>query len=146
MCGGCPGLHHVKPPDFGRVGGFNRRNGDFFGTRMGGGHIAGHPFLQQQIDRLHHRNGVEPGAQLAVLHGVGDRGDGHPLMMGHETADDGMGFPLGQAGRREIDRLVKSIAALRPHRIQPGEVGNGSYRVNHSGKASGIGGHNPVLT
>ena len=78
--------------DGGRIALLNCGNQHFGGARRSTGHIARNAFLQQQFDTLNHRVRVEAVTQAAVLQGIGNRGDGHALMVRHETAHDGMGF------------------------------------------------------
>ena len=48
----------------------------------------GSPFLQQELGRLDDRLGVKAGAHRAVVERVGDRDQGHALMVRHIGADD----------------------------------------------------------
>ncbi len=60
-------------------------------------HLARHPLLKEQFGRLHHGFGVEARLHPAAGQGVGDRHDGHALVVGHEGADDRIALPGGHA-------------------------------------------------
>ena len=131
-----------------QLGGISRiGGGDAYlgGAGAGGGHIARHAFLQQQVNRLHHGHGMKAGAQAAGLNGIGDGGDRHALMMGHEAAHDHGALALRYAFGGEIHRFIKAVAAFGPKRGQTGKVCHGSGGVDHGGKAGGIGGDDAVL-
>ncbi len=78
----------------------------FLGTRMGDGDIARRALLQQELARLDHRLGVEASAHHPVEQGVGESHDRHALVVRHVGAHDRLLPAFGQAGRREVDRLV----------------------------------------
>ena len=124
---------------------FDRSHQHFFGPRRGKGCIARYPFLQQQLDPLDHRLGVEPPAQAAVLQGVGDGGDGHALMMRHETAHNHMARPFRQTRGREIQRLVKTEPACAAKRCKRRIIPHRRLRINHRRQPGGIGCDHPVL-
>ena len=145
MCCGRFRRRIVEPSDLGRIKGISRTDRDLFGPGAGHGDIAGDPLLQQQLDRLHHRQGMEPRPEQAVLHHIGDGGNGHALMMGHETADNRMDLPFGQPAGGEIHSFVKAEPPFGPQCCQTRVVDHGSHRINHRGQPRGIGGDDPVL-
>ena len=114
------------------------RGSDLGSPGMGGGNVAGHALLQQQLGRLHHRLAVEPGAHGAAEHGVGDGHDRHALVMRHEGAHHRELGTERDARRREVERLIEAIGAPRAALDQPGEVFDGRTRVNHGGKGRRI--------
>ena len=81
--------------------------------------LPGRLFLQQELRRLDHRIGMEARAQPAVEDDVRDGGDRHALMVGHVVVDDRAGFALRHPRRREIDRVVETVAAERAELLQP---------------------------
>ncbi len=109
----------IKHPHGWRIADFGGSDQHILRARRGGGDIARHTFVQQQLNALDHRFGVKPIAQAAILQRVGDGGDRHALMMRHETAHDGVVAFLGNAGGGEIDRFVKAVAPSAP-RLQAG--------------------------
>ena len=137
---GCRRLYRrvfKRPDDWGVVM-FSRGNQHFGRTRRGTGDVAGNALLQQKFGASDHRLGVKPVAQAPILQSIGDRRDRHALMVRHEAADEGAGFPGGQARRREVHRLVESIAPLGSKVGQCGIVLHGGNRVDHCGKTGGV--------
>ncbi len=82
---------------------------------------------------------MEAVAHQAAGQGVGDRGDGHALVVGHEGVDDRHLFALGDARGRIVERLVKPVAAASPGGLQPFEIAGGGFRVDHAGQGRGVG-------
>jgi hypothetical protein len=70
-------------------------------------------------------------AHLAIVQSVGDGDDGHALVMGHEIAHDGNVFVIGKPRAREIERLVKTVAAERAQRGETGVIALRAVRVHH---------------
>ena len=104
-----------------------------------------HAFLQQQLDRLNDRLGMEAVAQHAVLQDVGDGGDGHALMMRHEAAHHDIRRLVMNPGCGEIQRLVKAVAPLRAQARQSGKIPQRRLRIDHRRQTRGIGRDHPVL-
>ena len=96
-------------------------------------------FLQQQFAGLDHRFAVEVATQSSLHQGVGDGGDGHPLMMRHDVAHDDEGAIDGQSRKGEIDRLEEPEVALGLHRSQAGEVIQRGAGRDHGRQRRGIG-------
>ena len=112
---------------------------------MGDRDIARRALLQQQLGRLDHRLGVEARAHDAVEQRVGDGDHRHALVMGHVGAHDRLRLTLGQARRREVERLVEAVAAAPADLGQRREVGRGGRRIDHGGERRRIGRDDGVL-
>ncbi len=88
-------------------------------TGLGDGCLARDPLLQQQLGGLHARVGVEAPHHRVVEQHVGERDEGHALVVGHEGAHDGSagragalaGSQLADRGVRVVDRLVVAVGA-----------------------------------
>ena len=89
---------------------------------------------------------MEPGAHRPVHQGVGNRHNGHALMMRHIGPDDDHILAFRHAGRGIIERFVKSIAAQGAHAAQPHHVLAGRTRVNHGRERRGVGRNNSIVT
>ena len=84
-------------------------------------------------------------SHLAVMQRVGKRHDGHALMMGHIGAHDFELRALRQAGRGVIDRFVPAIRAADAETLQGDIVSRRRGRIDHRGKAAGIGRDHDVV-
>ncbi|OAG75122.1 hypothetical protein Amal_03708 [Acetobacter malorum] len=80
-----------------------------------------------------------------VQNRIGDRENGHALMVRHVSADKGHSLVLGDALGRIIQRFKKAIAPLCAGFFQNGEIGNSFLRINHCGQQRGVGCHNHIL-
>ena len=88
---------------------------------------------------------MEPGAHPSVLQGVGDRHDGHALMMGHDGADDRDALVLRKARRSEIEGFVEAVATARSHGGEARVVRSRPLRVDHGRETRRIGRDHDVL-
>ena len=131
MGGRCCFSGGVKSADNGRIAVFYGGDQHFGGTWRRAGHIAGDTLLQQQFYALDHWFRMKKIAQAPVLHGVGDSGDGHALMMRHKTAHNGVRLIGLQARWCEINRLIKTVAPFGPQFSQIGIVPHSRQRINH---------------
>ena len=78
----------------------------------------GRSFLQQELSGLDDRLGVKAGAHRTVVERVGDRDQGHPLMMRHIGANDRHFLTLRETRRRVVQGLIATIPATAAGRRQ----------------------------
>ena len=74
---------------------------------------------------------MEAPAHGTVVQRVGDRDDGHALVMGHVGADDGNIAALGQTGLGIVQRVIPAVAAARADCGETGQVMQCGRRVHH---------------
>ena len=116
LVGGREAAHHRRRQIAGLHGGC-----DLFRPRPGDRHVARRALLEQQLGRLHERHRMEAGRHAAVLahvEDIGEREEGHPLVMRHVGAHHREVLPLRQAHRRVVDRLIEAEAAGRSCLLQ----------------------------
>ena len=107
--------------------------------RRGRRDLAWHALLQKQLRRLNDRLGVEAVSHHAVQQGVGDRGDRHALVVGHEGAHNGDALAVRDPGPREVQRLVETVTAAGADGLEALEVPHGGLRVDHACQGGGVG-------
>ncbi len=113
------------------------------GTR--GIHLARRAFVQEEFGRLDDRLGVKTGAHRAVVEHVGERDQGHALVVRHVRADDGHLLAFGKPGRRVVQRLVPAVAAGRAFTRQMREVLHRRFGRDHRGERRRVRGHHGVV-
>ena len=89
---------------------------------------AGHALLQEELRGLDARVGVQAPHHRVVEQDVGERDEGHALVVGHEGPHDGSAGRVGRlargelAGVRVVDRLVEAVGPLEPRVREAPEV------------------------
>ena len=103
----------------------------------------GHLFLEQQLGSLDARVGVEARRHRSSAghrgERVGQRDDGHALVVRHEGAHDFEARAVGQPFGREVDALVEAEAAARAEPLQALEVADRGQRRVHGCERRRIG-------
>ena len=107
----------------------------FFAVGVDPRHVTRSAFLEQQGCRAHHRFGVEAVPHQAVEHGVVDPDDGHPLVVCHVTANEGVAVVPGVPGGGEIDRLVEAVLASGAEPCEDAIVRCRFARSDHRGQS-----------
>ena len=116
-------------------------------------HLARHAFLQQWRHRGQARVGHRPAARQALQQHIGQRNQGHALVVGHEGADQGVfigagGFAagcIGLARRGVVQRFDEAPAAARAQHLQRAQIGRGRLGFQHGGQGTGIGRHHTFV-
>ena len=108
-------------------------------------HVARRALVQQELGGLHHGLGVEALAQAPAEEHVGERGQGHALVMRHVGAHHRHPGPLGPPRAREVQRLVEAVGALPAQARELDEVSRRRGRVDHGGERGRVGRDHEVL-
>ena len=87
---------------------------------------------------------MEPVAHATLEDDVGHRHHRHTLVVGHVVPDHRVALALGHALRREVDGVVVSVAAERPHAAQALQVFDGLARRELRSEQGGVRGDDGV--
>ena len=109
-----------------------------------GGQLARGALLQQRQQGLNACMRHTPALRHATQEHIGQRHDGHALVVGHVGADQREPLAMGLAFGREVQRLAKTIASARRQRGQPAEVVAGRARIHLGGQRRGIRGNHQL--
>ena len=101
--------------------------------------------MQQQLNALNHRLGVEAFDHTFALQVVGQRQHDHALMVGHVGADNGVLLPQPQVAGGEVERFVKAIATKRLVLYQSLHVCQDGLRRQWQRHKRGIGGNDQII-
>ncbi|OIQ65877.1 hypothetical protein GALL_525600 [mine drainage metagenome] len=88
---------------------------------------------------------MEAVSHQAVQQGIGDRGDRHALVVGHESAHNGNAISVRDPGSREVQRLVETVTAAGAEGLEPLEVPRGGLRVDHARQGGGVGSDHGIV-
>ncbi|MNV10956.1 hypothetical protein D3C71_1015020 [compost metagenome] len=109
-----------------------------------GGQLARGALLQQRQHGFDAGMRRAPALRNATQQHVGQRHDGHALVVGHVGADQREPLAMGLAFGREVQRLVKAVAPPRRQCGQRSEVGAGCAGIHLGGQRRGIGGNHQL--
>ncbi len=114
---------------------------------------ARHALLQQQLRGLHARVGVEAPHHRVAEQDVGERDEGHALVVGHEGPHDGSvgrvaglaRAELGGGPVRVVDRLVVAVGPRAPVVRQAPQVAHRELRLHHRGEGRRVRSHDQLV-
>src|SRR5579872_2687321 len=88
---------------------------------------------------------MEAVSHQAVQKSIGDRGDRHTLVVGHESAHNGYAISVRDSGSREVQRLVETVTAASAEGLEPLEVLYCGSRVDHARQGGGVGSNHGII-
>ncbi len=116
------------------------------GPRASDGDVARCALLQQELGGLDDRLGVEARAHRAALERVGDRDQGHPLVVRHVGCGRSRPARLrGDASACSPEPRTSRTGPGAPACGESGEVPRRGRRIHHRRQRRGVGGDDGVL-
>ena len=107
--------------------------------------FARHAFLQQRCYRRQTRVAHAPAPWRAVQQHIGQRDDGHALVVGHHGVDRRAAAAAGLALGGEVDRFDETHRAARMQGLQPAQVGHSGAGLEHRRQRAGVGRHHQFV-
>ncbi len=115
------------------------------GAKPGGAEIPRKSLLQKEFGRSNLGLGVKPGPHHPIEKNVGQRHEGHPLVMRHERPHHNHFFVVRKTRGCVIQRIVETEPPIGPLFHQAAEIVRGFERIHHRGQSGGVRGDHQIL-